>query len=72
MQVMKEATDCITKVRITDHEILSTSLDCKIRRYDIRAGELIEDFVGGEFHYNLSVYGYNEKIFSCLYFRQIL
>lgn len=46
VQVLKEATDCITKVRITDHEILSSSLDCKLRRYDIRSGELIEDFVG--------------------------
>lgn len=54
-QVLKDATDCVTKVKITDHEILTSSLDCRIRRYDIRAGELIEDYIGGDkFSFQLS------------------
>ncbi|XP_065214488.1 WD repeat domain-containing protein 83 [Planococcus citri] len=46
VQVLKEARDCITSVKVTDHEILTSSLDCRIRVYDIRMGSLIEDYVG--------------------------
>lgn len=35
------------KVKVTANEILTGSLDCRIRRYDIRMGELIEDYIGG-------------------------
>lgn len=47
LQVLKEARDCITSVNVTDHEILTSSLDCRIRIYDIRMGSIIVDYVGG-------------------------
>ncbi|XP_018900421.2 WD repeat domain-containing protein 83 isoform X1 [Bemisia tabaci] len=46
VQVLKEAKDCITKVVVTDHEIITASLDCRIRRYDIRMCQIFCDFVG--------------------------
>ncbi|XP_075217561.1 WD repeat domain-containing protein 83 isoform X2 [Lycorma delicatula] len=46
VQVLREAKDCITSLQVSDEEILTGSLDCKIRRYDIRKGEIVEDFVG--------------------------
>ncbi|XP_044741162.1 WD repeat domain-containing protein 83 [Chrysoperla carnea] len=45
-QVLKEAKDCITSIQISDHEILTGSVDCKIRIYDIRVGKIICDFLG--------------------------
>ncbi|XKL59718.1 hypothetical protein PGB90_000734 [Kerria lacca] len=46
IQVLKDANDCVMKVKVTANEILTGSLDCRIRRYDIRMGELIEDYIG--------------------------
>ncbi|KAJ8876283.1 hypothetical protein PR048_024193 [Dryococelus australis] len=46
VQVLKDAKDSVTSVQVTDHEILIASLDCRVRRYDIRSGELFMDFVG--------------------------
>uniref|UniRef100_A0A8D8LWZ8 WD repeat domain-containing protein 83 n=1 Tax=Cacopsylla melanoneura TaxID=428564 RepID=A0A8D8LWZ8_9HEMI len=46
IQVLKEARDSITSIHVSDHEIMTASLDCRIRRYDIRTGELVSDFVG--------------------------
>jgi len=31
---------------VTDHEILSSSIDGRIRRYDLRVGSLFTDFIG--------------------------
>lgn len=47
VQCLGEAKDSISSVRISDHEILSSSFDGKIRRYDIRVGEMYADYMGG-------------------------
>lgn len=46
VQILQEAKDAISSVRITDHEILTASFDGRIRRYDIRAGNLATDCIG--------------------------
>ncbi|KAJ8972485.1 hypothetical protein NQ317_012316 [Molorchus minor] len=46
VQVLKEAKDCINSVQVTDHEILTGSVDCTFRRYDLKNGRLDADFVG--------------------------
>jgi mitogen-activated protein kinase organizer 1 len=46
IQTMKEAKDCITGLIVTEHKIVSSSLDGCIRFYDIRAGELTCDKIG--------------------------
>lgn len=47
IQILNEAKDCIMSVQVTDHEILTGSLDCNVRRYDIRNGGMLADFMGG-------------------------
>lgn len=46
IQTMNEAKDCITKIIINEFEIVVSSLDGCIRRYDLRKGELTCDNVG--------------------------
>ncbi|KAH0954061.1 hypothetical protein HN011_009428 [Eciton burchellii] len=46
VQYMNDAKDCISSVRVSDHEILSASFDGKVRIYDIRVGELCADYMG--------------------------
>jgi mitogen-activated protein kinase organizer 1 len=46
VQRMAEAKDCITSICVTEHKIISASLDGCIRQYDIRAGELTCDDIG--------------------------
>lgn len=48
IQTLQEAKDCITSVQVTDHEILTGSVDCSVRRYDLRNGSCQADFVGGK------------------------
>jgi len=43
---MDEAKDSVTSVHVSDHEILSGSADCQLRRYDLRSGLLHTDFIG--------------------------
>ncbi|XP_060826746.1 WD repeat domain-containing protein 83 [Bombus pascuorum] len=45
-QCLNEAKDSVSSVRVSDHEILTASFDGKIRRYDIRVGELYTDYMG--------------------------
>lgn len=45
-QCLNEAKDSISSVRVSDHEILTASFDGKIRRYDIRVGEMYADYMG--------------------------
>ncbi|XP_066137815.1 WD repeat domain-containing protein 83 [Euwallacea fornicatus] len=45
-QILKEAKDCISSIRVSDHEILVGSVDCSVRRYDLRNGRCDADFVG--------------------------
>lgn len=46
IQVLKGARDCITSLIITDHEIITSSLDGSIRHYDLRVGQLTTDDIG--------------------------
>lgn len=46
IQILKEAKDDITSVRINQHEILTGSVDGHVRVYDLRMGRLIADNVG--------------------------
>lgn len=46
IQAMKEAKDCITGLIVTEHKIISSSLDGCIRHYDLRAGEMTCDKIG--------------------------
>ncbi|KAG9434266.1 WD repeat domain-containing protein 83 [Apis mellifera carnica] len=46
VQCLNEAKDSISSVRISNHEILTASFDGKIRRYDIRVGEIYADYIG--------------------------
>ncbi|XP_035794978.1 WD repeat domain-containing protein 83-like [Anopheles albimanus] len=46
VQTMREAKDCITALVVTEHKIVSASLDGSVRQYDIRAGELVCDTIG--------------------------
>lgn len=47
VQCLNEAKDSVSSVRVSDHEVLTASFDGKIRRYDIRVGELYTDYMGG-------------------------
>ncbi|KAF5299940.1 hypothetical protein FQA39_LY11313 [Lamprigera yunnana] len=46
IQVLNEAKDCITSVAVSSTEILTGSVDCSVRRYDLRNGSCHADFVG--------------------------
>jgi mitogen-activated protein kinase organizer 1 len=46
IQSLKEAKDCITGLFVTEHKIISSSLDGCIRHYDLRAGEMTCDNIG--------------------------
>lgn len=47
IQTLNDAKDCITSLQVTDHEILVGSVDCSVRRYDLRNASCQVDFVGG-------------------------
>ncbi|KAL3281243.1 hypothetical protein HHI36_004457 [Cryptolaemus montrouzieri] len=46
IQVMKDAKDCITSLKVSDYEIVAGSVDCTFRRYDLRNGSCHMDFMG--------------------------
>ncbi|CAN8029940.1 unnamed protein product [Ixodes persulcatus] len=46
LQALKEARDAITSVLATDHEVVSSSLDGCLRRYDLRLGRMAQDTLG--------------------------
>lgn len=46
IQVLDEAKDSVTSLFVSAHEIITGSADCNVRRYDIRCGELVSDFIG--------------------------
>lgn len=48
VQILNDAKDSISSVKVSDHEILSSSFDGRVRIYDIRVGELCEDYMGGK------------------------
>ncbi|NXD32508.1 WDR83 protein, partial [Spelaeornis formosus] len=46
IQVLDEAKDGISSVKLSGHEILTGSVDGRVRRYDLRAGQLCSDYIG--------------------------
>lgn len=46
VQTLKDAKDSITSIQVTDHEVLTTSVDCHTRLYDLRVGKMISDYIG--------------------------
>ena len=40
--------DSVTSIDVTDHEILVGCADGRARRYDLRNGQLLTDYVGGQ------------------------
>ncbi|NXI46992.1 WDR83 protein, partial [Galbula dea] len=46
IQILAEAKDGISSLKVSAHEILSGSVDGRSRRYDLRAGQLYSDYVG--------------------------
>ncbi|XP_055520229.1 WD repeat domain-containing protein 83 [Leucoraja erinacea] len=46
IQVLSEAKDGVSSVKVSDHEILSGSVDGRVRRYDLRKGQLFADYIG--------------------------
>lgn len=43
---MNDAKDCITRIKVNEFEIVVSSLDGCVRRYDVRKGDLTCDNVG--------------------------
>lgn len=46
VQTLDEARDGISSVKVSDHEILAGSVDGRVRRYDLRMGQVTSDYVG--------------------------
>ena len=46
LQSMPHASDAVTCVRVTQHQVVAASLDGKVRSYDLRAGKMLSDDVG--------------------------
>ncbi|XP_077988063.1 WD repeat domain-containing protein 83-like [Glandiceps talaboti] len=46
IQVLDEAKDSISSIAVSDHEVLTGSVDGRIRRYDLRVGQLFVDCIG--------------------------
>lgn len=46
MQTLDEAKDGVSSVKVSDHEVLAGSVDGRVRRYDLRTGQLFSDYVG--------------------------
>lgn len=44
LQILEEGTDSITSIAISDHLIVTGSVDGYVRTYDIRKGELRTDY----------------------------
>nr|XP_028694312.1 WD repeat domain-containing protein 83 isoform X1 [Macaca mulatta] len=48
VQTLDEARDGVSSVKVSDHEVLTGSVDGRMRRYDLRMGQLFSDYVGSE------------------------
>lgn len=55
IQILSDARDCVMSIKVTDHEILTGSIDCHVRRYDLRNGKLMTDFLGGCYRFILLI-----------------
>jgi hypothetical protein len=54
IQVLEDAKDSVTAVQIKNYEIITGSVDGKLRTYDLRAGQLSTDVVGRSFPLSFS------------------
>ncbi|CAL1300051.1 unnamed protein product [Larinioides sclopetarius] len=55
IQILRDAKDSVTSLSVSDHEILTSSLDGCIRRYDLRMGQMHQDDLGCKIFHILSV-----------------
>lgn len=46
IQILNEAKDSITSIHVSNHEILTGSVDGRARRYDLRMGMMFSDNIG--------------------------
>lgn len=46
IQILDDAKDSVTSLCLANHEILTSSLDQRVRIYDIRYGKMFEDYIG--------------------------
>jgi len=46
--VLEESKDNVTSLLTTDHEVITGCLDGRVRRYDLRMGQLNTDCVGSK------------------------
>ncbi|CAF3689884.1 unnamed protein product [Adineta steineri] len=51
IQVLDDAKDSVTSISLGNNELLTTSLDQRVRIYDIRYGKLYEDYIGHNLTY---------------------
>jgi mitogen-activated protein kinase organizer 1 len=51
VQVLDDAKDSVTSLSLGNNELLTTSLDQRVRIYDIRYGKLYEDYIGHNLTY---------------------
>lgn len=65
VQVLKDAKDTITSIQVTDHEILTCSVDCHARLYDIRIGKMISDYIGEVITYGSMTHDGQCYVLSC-------
>ena len=50
---LSEARDSISTLTVLDHEIITGSIDGKVRNYDIRMGVLSEDVIGRKYVFEI-------------------
>ncbi|GBP65689.1 WD repeat domain-containing protein 83 [Eumeta japonica] len=65
VQTLKDAKDSVTSVQVTDHEILTCSVDCHVRLYDIRMGKMTADYVGNIITYGSLTHDGQCYVLSC-------
>ena len=53
IQVLDDAKDAIQTVHVGPAQIVTGSVDGRVRTYDIRMGELRTDFIGREWSFTL-------------------
>ncbi|XP_053622534.1 WD repeat domain-containing protein 83 [Plodia interpunctella] len=65
VQVLKDAKDTITSIQVTNYEVLTCSVDCHVRLYDLRVGKMISDYIGHVVTYGSLTHDGQCYILSC-------
>ncbi|XP_050360292.1 WD repeat domain-containing protein 83 [Nymphalis io] len=65
VQILKDAKDTITSIQVTDHEVLTSSVDCHMRLYDLRVGKMFSDYIGHIITYGSMTHDGQCYILSC-------